>query len=133
MFCRRGAIQRPVNSMLVVVIPKGCELAREVDPAPEKRAIQEFTANRADQSLDERVRDRDVGNSLNLLDLKARAGWRANGGSGTAVVIGADALRKRLAEDRVVEHPAVVPACAQGGLALSGRRQTRIWQRQHLA
>src|SRR5262245_34089957 len=72
-----GAIQRPVNSMLVVVIAERCGLAREVNPVPEKRAIQEFAADRADQSLDERVRDRDVGNGLDL-------GWPASGGSGIA-------------------------------------------------
>src|SRR5262245_57594015 len=106
MFCRRRTIQGPVNSMLVVVIPKGCELAREVDPVPEKRAIQEFTADGADQSLDERVRDRDIGNGLDLRDLEHAQVGEPTMESEQRVAIRADAFRKRLAEDRVVEHPA---------------------------
>jgi len=42
MRCRCDAVQCPVNSVLVVVIPKTPELAREVDSVPEERAIQEL-------------------------------------------------------------------------------------------
>ena len=52
MLCRCAAIQGPVDAMLVVVIAEGFELPREVDAVPEKRALQEFAPDRADQSLD---------------------------------------------------------------------------------
>jgi len=68
MLCRRGAIQRPVNSMLVAVVSKGLELAREIDRVPEKRVIQEFAPDRSDQTLNEWMRDRNVGHGLDLFD-----------------------------------------------------------------
>ena len=51
MLSRCAAIQGPVDAMLVVVIAEGFELSREVNAVPEKRAIQEFAPDRADQSL----------------------------------------------------------------------------------
>ena len=50
MLSRCAAIQGPVDAMLVVVIAEGFELSREVNALPEKRAIQEFAPDRADQS-----------------------------------------------------------------------------------
>jgi hypothetical protein len=45
MLCWRGAIERAVNAMLVVVIAKCFELAREVDRASEKGTIQKLAPN----------------------------------------------------------------------------------------
>ena len=104
--CRCTAIQGPVDAMLVVVIAEGFELSREVNAVPEKRAIEEFAPDRADQSLNVAMRDWDVGNGLDLLDLEhAQVGEPAVEAE-QRVVIGADAFGKRLAEDRVVEHTA---------------------------
>src|SRR6516165_8862062 len=106
MLGRCAAIQGPVHAMLVVVIAEGFELSREVNALPEKRAIQEFAPDRADQSLDVWMRDWDVGNGLDLLDLEHAQVGEPTVEAEQRVVIGADPFGKRLAEDRVVEHPA---------------------------
>jgi len=45
---RRGAVERTVNAMLVVVIPEFGQLARQVGGIPEKYLIEVFTPNRSD-------------------------------------------------------------------------------------
>ena len=93
MRCRCAAIHRPVDAMLVVVNAEGFELPREVNPVPEKRAIQEFASDRAAQSLDVGMRDWDVGDRLDLLDLEdAQVGEPAVEAK-QRVVIGADMFR----------------------------------------
>ena len=100
MLGRCAAIQGPVHAMLVVVIAEGFELSREVNALPEKRAIQEFAPDRADQSLDVWMRDWDVGNGLDLLDLEHAQVGEPTVEAEQRVGIGAEAFGKRLAEDR---------------------------------
>ena len=50
---RRGTIKRAVNAYLVVISLEGFELAMKIERIPERRAVQEFAANRSDQALDE--------------------------------------------------------------------------------
>ncbi len=46
--------------MLVIVIPEFGELARKIDGIPEQYPIEVLAPDRADQTLDERMRNRDV-------------------------------------------------------------------------
>jgi len=50
---RRGTTKRAVNAYLVVISLEGFELAMKIERIPEKRAVQEFAANRSDRALDE--------------------------------------------------------------------------------
>ncbi len=65
----RETCDRAVHSMVVVVIPEGLQLARQIDRVQEENAVQVLAPNRADQTLNERMRHRCVGDRLDLLDL----------------------------------------------------------------
>jgi hypothetical protein len=54
----RGAFERAVNATLIVIISECLQLPSQVDYIPEEHAIEIFTANGADQSFDERMRNR---------------------------------------------------------------------------
>jgi hypothetical protein len=66
----RGAFERAVNAMLIVVIAECLQLPRQVDYIPEEHAIEIFTANSADQPFDGRMRNWEVRDRLELLDLE---------------------------------------------------------------
>src|SRR4249920_2641954 len=68
--CRRGAGERAMNAMRVVILSELSQLARQVHRVPEKHPIQVLTPERADQPLNERVGDRSVRNRLDFLDLE---------------------------------------------------------------
>jgi hypothetical protein len=50
-----------MHAMVVVVIPEGVELARQIDRVPEEDAVQVLTPDRPDQTLNERMRHRCAG------------------------------------------------------------------------
>ena len=47
-----------MDASSIVVVPKCFELSREIDGIPEWHLIQVVSADRADEALDERVRER---------------------------------------------------------------------------
>jgi hypothetical protein len=59
----------PMHAMAVVVIPEGLQLLRQIDRVPEEDEVQVFAPDRADQTLNERMRHRCVVGRLDLLDL----------------------------------------------------------------
>jgi hypothetical protein len=59
-----------MNAMGVVVVSELSQLPRQIRRVPEKHPIQELTPDRADQSLDERMRKRHVRSRLDLLHLE---------------------------------------------------------------
>ena len=54
----RGTADISMNSLPILVIAKSKELVLQVAIVPEQRAIEELSANPADQSFHERVRPR---------------------------------------------------------------------------
>ena len=58
-----------MHAMAVVVILEGLQLSRQIDRVPEEDAVQVLAPDRADQTLNERMRNRRVGDRLDLLDL----------------------------------------------------------------
>ena len=66
----RNAIERAMHAVLIVIIPEGTQLPFQIDRIPEEYAIQILTADRGDEPLDERMRNRNVPNCLDFLDLK---------------------------------------------------------------
>jgi len=82
-----------MHAMAVVVIPECFQLSRQIDRVPEEDAVQVLTPDRADQTLNERMRNRCVRDRLDLLDLAdAQVGEPAVEAK-QRVVIGADMLR----------------------------------------
>ena len=89
----RNAVERTVHAVRVVIIPDCLQLSRQVDRVPEEDAVQVFAPERADQTLNERMRNRRVGDRLDLLDpADAQVGELAAEAK-QRVVIGADVFR----------------------------------------
>jgi hypothetical protein len=81
------------RAMVVVVIPEGLQLSRQIDRVPEEDAVQLLAPDRANQTLNERMRHRCVGDRLDLVDLAdAQVGAPAVEAK-QRVVIGADMRR----------------------------------------
>jgi hypothetical protein len=59
-----------MGSVAVIVMLELDELCLKISCRPEERAIEELAPDRADQSFDEWVRERCVGNRLDLRHLK---------------------------------------------------------------
>jgi len=65
----RETRERAMHAMAVVVIPECPQLSRQIDRVPEEDAVQVLAPDCADQTLNERMRHRCVGDRLDLLDL----------------------------------------------------------------
>ena len=59
-----------MHAVRVVIIPEFTQLARQVHRIPEEHAVEKLSANRADQSFDERMRNRYVGHRLDLINFE---------------------------------------------------------------
>jgi len=55
---RRETRDGAMHAMAVVVIPDGFQLSLQIDRVPEEDAVQVLAPNRADQTLNERMRHR---------------------------------------------------------------------------
>ena len=77
----------------IVVIAEFVQLTIQVDGVPEEHAIKIFSANRADQPFDERMRDRDVGNRFDLIDFEYPKVGEPPMKAKEWVMIGADVFR----------------------------------------
>ena len=64
-WCRSA--ERAVHAVRVVIISKIAQLAPELERVPEEHAIEKFTPKRADQSFNERMRNRGIWNRLDLV------------------------------------------------------------------
>ncbi|MGH8508134.1 MAG: hypothetical protein ACREVH_05385 [Gammaproteobacteria bacterium] len=53
--------------MGIVIVAEFVQLLRQVDRVPKEHPIKILAPNRPDQPFDERMRNRDVGNRLDLL------------------------------------------------------------------
>jgi len=92
---RRETRDGAMHAMAVVVIPERLQLSLQIDRVPEEDAVQVLAPDRADQTLNERMRNRCVGDRLDLLDLEdAQVGAPALEAK-QRVVIGAGRLASR--------------------------------------
>ena len=80
----RGAGERAMNAIGVVVVPELSQLPHQVDRVPEEHPVKVLTPDSSDEPFDERMRNRRVRNRLDLVDLEDAQGWRASGESGRA-------------------------------------------------
>ena len=93
-----------MNAINVVVMPELVQLPLKINRVPEERVIEILAPNRPDQPFNERVRNRGIGHRLDLLDLEYAQVSKSPVESEQRIVISADAFRKGLAGNRVVEH-----------------------------
>lgn len=90
---------RAMHAMAVIVIAQGLQLSRQIGCVPEEDEVQVLAPDRADQTLNKRMRSRYAGDRLDLLDTAdAQVGTPAVEAK-QRIVIGADMLRWRLAGD----------------------------------
>ena len=67
-----------MSTSLVVVLLEVIEFSLKIGAGPERRVIEQLTSDCADQSLDERMRQRNVRDGLDLADIKyAQIGFPA--------------------------------------------------------
>src|SRR5579863_8089573 len=83
---RRGlSAQRGINPVSIVIRSKLLQLAFKVTLTPAQNVIQTFASDRSNQSLDKRMRDRDIRYELDLLHFRMRRlachRWKVNRGS----------------------------------------------------
>ena len=64
----RGATERTMHAMGVEMVSELSGFSRQVHRVPEEHAIEVLAPDRADQALNEAMRDRRVRNRLDLLD-----------------------------------------------------------------
>ena len=64
---RRQSVVRLMNPLLVIVLSIGIKFSLKIGSIPEKEAIKVLTPNRTNQSFNERMRRRRIGNTLDLL------------------------------------------------------------------
>ena len=67
---RRETRDGAMHTMAVVVIPERLQLSLQIDRVPEEDAVQVLATDRADQTLNERMRSRCAGDGDQLVDGK---------------------------------------------------------------
>ena len=77
----------------IVIIPECLQLARQVERVPEQHLVEILAPDRADQPFDERMRNRDVRNGFDLLDLEYPQVGEPTVESKQRVMVGADVFR----------------------------------------
>jgi len=89
----RETRERAMHAMAVVVIPEGFQLSRQIDCVPEEDAVEVLAPDRADQTVNERMRQRCAGDRLDLLDLADPQVGAPAVEAKQRVVVGADVFR----------------------------------------
>ena len=59
-----------MHAVLVVIDPELFQLALQIDRIPKEQSVKIFSANGTDHPFDKRMRNRDVRNRLDLIDLE---------------------------------------------------------------
>ena len=95
-----------MTTVTIVVSLEFAQLPRQIDCIPEEHAIKILAPNRADQSFNERMRNWDVRNWLDLFDLDHAQVGKPTVETKQRIVVGAQMPRKRPSGDYLVEHPA---------------------------
>ena len=93
-------------SAVVVIDCEIAQLARQIERIPEKHAIKVLASNRADQSFNERVRNWNVWNRLDLIDFEHAQICQPTVKAKQRIVVGAEIFRWWLGGDRLIEHSA---------------------------
>ena len=95
-----------MNSILVVVIREASKLSSKISRVPKEDVIKVFATDCSDQSLDEWMRLRRIGDGLDLIDLKDSKIRFPSLVAKQRVVIGAEILGNTLIRNDPIEHAA---------------------------
>ncbi len=105
-----------MHATCVVIVPEFAQLSHQVHGIPEEYPIKVLTPDRADQALNERMRNRGVRNRLDLVDLDDPQVGESTVKTKERVVVGADVFRWGLARNGVIEHSTYADAVDVGTL-----------------
>ena len=95
-----------MNSILVVVIREASKLSSKIPSVPKEDVIKVFATDCSDQSFNEWMRSRRVGDGLDLIDFKdPKIGFPLLVAK-QRVVIGAEMLGHTLFRNGAIEHAA---------------------------
>src|SRR6266498_1690494 len=89
----RRAGECAMNPIGVEIVSELSQLPREVHRVPEEQAVQVLAPDGADQALNEGMRNRGVGNRLDLVDLKDPQVGQPTVEAKQRVVVSADVFR----------------------------------------
>ncbi len=95
-----------MNALGIVVRFEAVQFALQIGSVPEQDVIQELTSDSPDDPLDERVRERHVGNRFDLFNLEDTKVRLPRVIGEERVIIGAQVLGDTLLSNGVVEHAA---------------------------
>ena len=95
-----------MTTVNVVIRFEFAQFPRQIDCIPEELSIKNLAPNCADQSFNERMRNWNVGNRLDLFDLEHAQVGQPAVETKQRIVVGAQMPRKRPSGDYLVEHPA---------------------------
>src|SRR5262245_62546931 len=95
-----------MRAVPVVVALEIEELQLQVGGRPEEGAVEAFTADRADQPFNERMRERHVRNGLDSLDVEDSQIRLPLVEPVQGIMIRADVCRRGMAARRAIEHAA---------------------------
>ena len=95
-----------MTTVTVVVSLEFAQLPRQIDCIPEKHAIKMLAPNGADQSFNERMRNRDVRNRLDLSNFDHAQVGQPTVETKQRIVVATQVFRSGLAGRGVIEHPA---------------------------
>ena len=95
-----------MTTVTVVVSLEFAQLPRQIDCIPEKHAIKMLAPYGADQSFNERMRNGDVRNRLDLSNFDHAQVGKPTVETKQRIVVGTQVFRSGLAGRGVIEHPA---------------------------
>ena len=95
-----------MTTVTVVVSREFVQLPRQIDCITEKNAIKMHAPNGADQSFNERMRNGNVRNRLDLSNFDHAQVGKPTVETKQRIVVGTRAFRSGLAGRGVIEHPA---------------------------
>ena len=82
-----------MNAIGVVVGPELSQLPRQIDRVPEEHPVKVLTSDSSDEPFDEGMRNRGVGNRLDLVDLQDSQVGQPAVKAEERIVIGAETFR----------------------------------------
>ena len=95
-----------MTTVTVVVSLEFAQLPRQIDCIPEKHAVKMLAPNGADQSFNERMRNGNVGNRLDLSNFDHAQVGQTTVETKQRIVVATQVFRSGLAGRGVIEHPA---------------------------
>ncbi len=105
LFAGRTTVQRVVTPVIVVEISKAKKLVLQVARSPKEHKIEILSSDRTNDSLDERMRNRQVGYRLHFGNLEYSKVRFPPMESEQWIMIAADIFWRSGSADRAVEHP----------------------------